>query len=107
MPLSKTALLTVGMIYALFFWNDWRLALFFVSGNRDLYPLQYYLYALLSNIAALNSGRVPSSAMAHIRLPAETARMAVTIITIGPIILLYPFIQRFFISNIMSGAVKE
>lgn len=106
LPLSKTALLTVGLMYALMYWNDWWHALLLVSGNRDLYPLQFYLYSLLSNIAALTTGQVAGLG-SRIRLPAETARMAVTIITIGPIILLYPFIQRFFIANIMSGAVKE
>ena len=106
LPLSTTALLTVGLMYALMYWNDWWLALMFTSGNRDLFPLQFYLYSLLSNIAALTTGQVQGLG-SRIRLPSETARMAVTIITIGPIILLYPFIQRFFIANIMSGAVKE
>ena len=44
---------------------------------------------------------------ANLRLPAETVKMAVTIITIGPILFLYPFIQRYFVQGIMTGAVKE
>ena len=106
LPLSTTALLTVGMMYALSYWNDWWHALMFIS-DRDLYPLQYYLYSIVSNVNAVSSGRVPSGAAASIRLPAETVKMAVTIITIGPIIFLYPFIQRYFIKGIMTGAVKE
>ena len=106
MPLSTTALLTVGMMYALNYWNDWWHALMFIS-DRNLYPLQYYLYSIVSNVNAISSGRVPAGAAASIRLPSETVKMAVTIITIGPIIFLYPFIQRYFIQGIMTGAVKE
>ena len=106
LPLSVTALLTVGLMYALNYWNDWWHALMFID-NRDLYPLQYYLYSIVSNVNAVSSGRVPAGAAANIRLPAETVKMAVTIITIGPIIFLYPFIQRYFVKGIMTGAVKE
>ena len=106
LPLSKTALLTVGMMYALSFWNDWWHALMFIS-DRNLYPLQYYLYSIVSNVNAISSGRIPPGAAASIRLPAETVKMAVTIITIGPIIFLYPFVQRYFVKGIMTGAVKE
>ena len=106
LPLSTTALLTVGMMYALTYWNDWWHALMFID-NRELYPLQYYLYSIISNVNAVSSGRIPSGAAANIRLPAETVKMAVTIITIGPILFLYPFIQRYFVQGIMMGAVKE
>ncbi len=106
MPLSKTALLTVGLMYVLSYWNNWWNALMFIS-NRDLYPLQYYLYSIVSNVNAISSGRVPSGAAASIRLPSETVKMAVTIITIGPILFIYPFVQRHFVNGIMAGAVKE
>ena len=106
LPLSITALLTVGLMYALCYWNDWWHALMFID-NRDLFPLQYYLYSIMSNVNAVSSGRIPSGAAANIRLPTETVKMAVTIITIGPIIFLYPFIQRYFVKGIMTGAIKE
>ncbi len=105
LPLSTTALLTVGLMYVLSYWNNWWNALMFIS-NRDLYPLQYYLYSIVSNVNAISSGRIPSGAAASIRLPSETVKMAVTIITIGPILFGYPFIQRYFVKGIMVGAVK-
>ncbi len=105
-PLSKTALLTVGLMYALQYWNDWWNALIFIN-KKKLFPLQYYLYSIISNVNAISSGRVPPGAAANITLPSETVKMAVTIITIGPIIFLYPFIQRYFVNGIMTGAVKE
>ncbi len=106
LPLSVTALLTVGLMIALNYWNDWWHALMFVE-DRNLFPLQFYLYQVVSNVNAVSSGRVPSGAAANLRLPAETVKMAVTIITIGPILFLYPFIQRYFVKGIMTGAVKE
>lgn len=105
-PLTKTGMMTVGMMYALAFWNDWWNALMFVN-DRDYFPLQYYLYNILSNVNAISSGRVPAGAAANIALPTETVKMAVTIVTIGPIIFLYPFVQKYFVNGIMTGAVKE
>ena len=105
-PLTKTGMMTVGMMYALNYWNDWWNALMFVN-DREYFPLQYYLYNILSNVNAISSGRVPSGAAANIKLPTETVKMAVTIVTIGPIIFLYPFVQKYFVNGIMTGAVKE
>lgn len=106
MPLCKTGILTVGLMYALQYWNDWWNALIFIT-DKKLYPLQYYLYNILSNVNAVSSGRVPTGAAAKIALPTETIKMAVTVITIGPIIFLYPFIQKYFVNGVMTGAVKE
>lgn len=106
MPLNKTGLLTVGLMICLQYWNDWWNALMFIR-EKSLWPLQYFLYNIMSNVNAVQSGRIPPSAIAHIKLPAETVKMAVTIITIGPILFLYPFIQRYFVQGIMTGAVKE
>lgn len=105
-PLSKTAILTVGMMYALQYWNNWWYALIFIN-DKDKFPLQYYLYSILSNVNAISSGRIPSGAAANIALPAETIKMAVTIITIGPILFLYPLVQKYFVQGIMTGAIKE
>lgn len=106
LPLCKTPMLTVGLMYALQFWNDWWNALMFIT-DKKLWPLQYYLYNILSNVNAISSGRVPAGAAANLKLPAETVKMAVTILTIGPIMFAYPFVQKYFVSGIMTGAVKE
>ena len=104
-PLTKTALLTIGFMYALNYWNNWWNALFFID-RKELFPLQYLLYNVLSNVNAIRGGRIPPG-VGSVRVPTETVKMALTIVTIGPIILLYPFIQKYFVSGIMSGAVKE
>lgn len=102
-PLSKTAVLTIGMFYAIQFWNDWWLPIMLVTNNK-LFPLQYYLFSLLTSAQALSSGT--SMNASNIRIPTETIKMATTIITLGPIIFLFPFIQKYFVKGIIIGAVK-
>ena len=104
LPLNKTAMLTVGMMYTLAYWNEWWNALMFID-DRKKRPLQFILYNVMSKITAVSSGKIPAGA--NIKLPTETMKMAVTIITIGPIIFLYPFVQKYFVDGIMTGAVKE
>lgn len=105
-PLTKTGMLTIGLMYALMYWNDWWNALMLVSDYK-LFPLQFYLYTILSNITAISSGKIPPSAKSGVTLPTETVKMAVTLLTIGPIVLLYPFVQKYFVQGIMQGGVKE
>lgn len=105
LPLSKTPMLTVALFYALQYWNDWWLAIMFIS-KQTLFPLQYYLYTIVSNVQALSSGQISSSAAASITLPSETVKMAVTVVAIGPIIFLYPLVQKYFVKGVMVGGVK-
>ena len=104
LPLNKTAMLTVGMMYTLGYWNEWWNALMFID-DRKKRPLQFILYNVMSKINAVSSGKIPRGA--NISVPTETMKMAITIITIGPIIFLYPFVQKYFVDGIMTGAVKE
>lgn len=103
-PLSKTALLTIGLLTSLKFWNDWWLAIMFIQ-KQELFPLQYYLYNIISNAQALATGAT-SNLSSKIALPTETVKMAATCVTIGPIILLYPFVQKYFVKGVIVGGVK-
>jgi putative aldouronate transport system permease protein len=107
MPLSKPALATVGLFIALMFWNDWWLGLMLLN-KAELQPLQLLLRTIQSNVQFLASSPEASQMMQMNggRLPSEGIKMAMCIITIGPIFLIYPFVQRFFIKGIMIGAVK-
>jgi len=103
-PLSVPVLAAVALFYGLGYWNDWWNAIMLVS-NRKLYPLQYMLFALQSNaqmLADLQSRGITSG----ITLPKESLKMATVIVTIGPILLLYPFLQRYFIKGLIIGSVK-
>lgn len=105
LPLSKPALATIGLFIALAYWNDWYNALLFIS-NSDLMPLQYYLYRLLGNMDGMRRAIMQSGAVVNFDLPTESLKMAMTIVATGPILLAYPFIQRYFVQGLTIGAVK-
>ena len=109
LPLVKPALATIGMFIALGYWNDWYKSMFYIN-NENLYSLQYYLYKIVNNIEAyktiLAQAGGGTSLGSTINMPSESLKMALTIIVTGPIILVYPFIQKYFVSGVTIGAVK-
>ncbi|WP_029192269.1 carbohydrate ABC transporter permease [Paenibacillus harenae] len=105
MPLSKPALATIGLFIALGYWNDWYNALLFIS-NENLMPLQYYLYKMLGNMDGMRRAMVSSGAVVTMNIPTESLKMAMTIVATGPILLAYPFIQRYFVQGLTIGSVK-
>lgn len=105
LPLSKPALATIGLFIALAYWNDWYNALLFIS-NSDLMPLQYYLYRLLGNMDGMRKAMMESGAVINFNIPTESLKMAMTVVATGPILLAYPFIQRYFVQGLTIGAVK-
>jgi len=109
LPLSLPVLATVGLFCTLNYWNDWFLSLLFIS-DTDMYTIQYRMYKVLLDIQYLSANASAYSALMagnpDFTMPGETARMAMAVIGIGPIIFAYPFFQRFFISGLTVGAVK-
>ena len=109
LPLVKPALATIGMFIALGYWNDLYNSMLFIN-NENLYSLQYYLYKIVNNIEAyktiLAQAGGGTSLGSTINMPSESLKMALTIIVTGPIILVYPFIQKYFVSGVTIGAVK-
>lgn len=106
LPLAKPGLATVGLFVALGYWNDWWLGLMFIENHR-LFPVQLLLRAIISNVQFLRSATASAvQSDASGILPAEGVKMATGLVTIGPIIFLYPFVQKYFIKGIIVGAVK-
>lgn len=107
LPLSTPSLATVGLFIALLYWNDWWLGLMLLN-KVELQPLQLLLRTIQSNVQFLATSERGAEIIRNTggRLPAEGIKMAVSILTIGPIIFVYPFIQRFFIKGLTLGAVK-
>ncbi|QGQ95140.1 carbohydrate ABC transporter permease [Paenibacillus psychroresistens] len=103
-PLSMPVLATVALFYGLGYWNNWFNAIMLID-KESLYPLQYLLYKLQSEISMINQMQGISST-GNLTVPKESFKMAIAIITIGPIVLLYPFLQRFIIKGLIVGAVK-
>jgi putative aldouronate transport system permease protein len=104
LPLCKAGLATIGLFVMLNYWNDWYLPLIYISDN-NLYNIQYVLYQIMSSIEFLKSAS-GFGANAIKNIPSETARMAIAVLAIGPIIFAYPFFQQYFIKGLTIGAVK-
>ncbi|MDR1532247.1 MAG: carbohydrate ABC transporter permease [Clostridiales bacterium] len=104
LPLAKPLLATLGLFSALGFWNDWYNCMLFID-DKDLYTLQYFLQEMLNSIENLRIVAEKSGIVVPV-LPTEAMKMAMTIVVTGPIIFVYPFIQRFFIKGLTIGSVK-
>jgi putative aldouronate transport system permease protein len=102
-PVSTPGIATVLLFYALTYWNDWWLAILFI--NHDYYhPLQMMIRELMSQINA--SQYVMGRSVYVTSMPAEGLKLATVCVTIGPIVLLYPLIQKYFVKGLTLGAVK-
>lgn len=104
-PLSKPILATIALFAAIGYWNDWWNSIMLVS-DTSLYPVQYLLMKLKSDINMMrnlqNSGFAGAAAMK----PAESLQMATVVITIAPILLFYPFLQKYIVKGLVIGSVK-
>ena len=103
-PLSKPVIATIGLFTALTYWNDWYNSMLFIN-NDQLYSLQYQLYKLLNDARVLRQLASEAGIVVD-TVPIESMKMALTVVVTGPIVLLYPFVQRYFIKGLTLGAVK-
>jgi len=103
LPLCLPVLATIGLFYALGYWNSWFNAVMLVEDSH-LYPLQYMLFMIRSTISMITA--LQSGARSNESLPGESLKMATVVITIGPIILLYPQLQKYFVKGLVIGAIK-
>ena len=105
LPMLKPALATVGLFLALGYWNEWYNSMLYLGSAVTYKPLQYYLYNIINQASALKSS-VAGANVSVSSLPSNTLKMATAVVATGPIIFLYPFVQKYFISGITVGAVK-
>jgi putative aldouronate transport system permease protein len=103
LPVLGPALATIGLFLALGYWNNWMSSSLFIN-DTSKYMLQFYLYNLLNRAQAIRDLALTSGIV--LEVPSESTKLAMTIIVTGPIILLYPFLQKYFVSGITVGAVK-
>lgn len=104
MPLLKSGIATITLFLALGYWNDWYNAMLYIN-DETKYPLQYMLYSLLQKTQALaNLAGKANVQMAD--LPSTSLKMAMAVVAIGPIILVYPFVQKYFVKGVTVGSVK-
>jgi len=103
LPIAKPGLVTIGLFYALSYWNEWFKAMLYID-NEKLITLQYLIMKVLRNTNFANT--VAGSVGISVNIPTYTVRMATVVVTIGPIIFLYPFLQKYFVKGLTVGGVK-
>lgn len=108
LPLSKPVLATIALFIAVGQWNSWFDSMLYAAGNRNLTTLQYELMKLLSS-ATSQGGSVNLDQYKNVTnlVTPVSIRAAITIVTAMPIVLLYPFLQKYFVTGFMIGGVKE
>lgn len=105
LPISLPGIATVGLFYALAYWNEWYKALLYIHTEWK-YPLQYLIMQIQKNIQYVQQNAANAGVVTEGLVPAETTQMATAVVTIGPIILLYPFLQKYFVQGLTVGSVK-
>ena len=105
LPMLKPALATIGLFLALGYWNEWYQSSLFLGSKVAVKPLQYTLYEVVNKIDALKNS-VAGQFVSIADIPQESVKMANAVLATGPIVLLDPFVQKYFISGITVGAVK-
>ena len=102
-PLCLPVLATIALFYAIGYWNNYFNAVMLIN-DQDNYSLQMLLFNIQSEITALSN--LSAGAMQTVNPPKESFKMATSVITMGPIIILYPFLQKYFVKGMVVGAVK-
>ena len=108
LPLLKPSLAAVGFMMATAYWNDWQNALMYITSDNKK-PLQLLLVNIQKSIEfLLNNNNVPASVRAAMGggIPQYSSTMATVIVVIGPIMIVYPFFQKYFIKGLTVGSVK-
>ena len=108
LPLSTPVLATTALFVSVAYWNDWWHGVMLLD-FADFRPLQVIILRIINNIRAIREAMsVPGSTITidMSQIPALSIRMAIVVVTIGPIILVYPFVQRYFIHGLTLGAIK-
>ena len=106
-PISLPGIATIGLFYALSYWNEWYKCLLYIDSNHSqYYTLQYLIQRILRQVNYAANQPAEAVGLNSITLPTYAYRMATVVVSTGPIILLYPFLQKYFVQGLTVGAVK-
>ena len=110
-PMAVPAIATIALFMAVNFWNDWQTGFLYIITNNDIMPIQLFLKRIEDEVeilanATMNMNHAEMSELQK-SLPSISIRMCLVVIVVLPILMTYPFFQRFFIQGITVGAVKE
>ncbi len=104
LPLGKPIIVTIGLFTGLSYWNDWTNGLYYITSSSML-SIQALLNKMIQDIQALSAMSTADSGKL-MSIPQVSIRMAIAFVAILPILVIYPFLQKYFASGIMLGAVK-
>ena len=105
-PLSKPMMATIALMVGLRYWNDWTNSLYYIN-EEDLYSIQAILNNMLTNIQFLASNtNMNMDASMLVSLPSVGIRMAIAVVGVLPILIVYPFFQKYFVKGIVVGGIK-
>lgn len=104
LPLGKPILVTIGLFTGLTYWNDWTNGLYYIN-KSNMFSIQTLLNRMIQDIQALAAQSTANSG-SLMQIPQVSIRMAIAFVAILPILVVYPFLQKYFASGIMLGAVK-
>jgi len=105
LPLSLPIMATIGLFNGIAYWNDWNNGLIYLS-DPMLFSIQNLLNQMIQNIEAIKTSSTAYGTSTAMDLPSETVRMAIAVVGIIPILVAYPFFQKYFVKGIAIGAVK-
>lgn len=106
-PLSKPMISTVALFSALAYWNDWINGIYYLPRRKDLYTIQNVLNSMMNNVQFLKENTLDAaSAQIVNQIPTQGVRMAIAVISVLPILMIYPFFQKAFVKGIVIGGVK-
>lgn len=105
-PLGKPILVTMGTFAGLTYWNDWTNGLYYVTRNKDVYNVQNLLNTMVSNIQYLASSSNSNVTSAAAAIPSTAIQMAIAFVAILPIMLIFPFFQKYYTKGLTLGGVK-
>lgn len=104
-PLSAPTIATISLFSAIVYWNDWVNGLYYLT-NPKYYGIQNLLIKIMNNVDFLKSGSANFLGLSNVKLPGTSVRMAMAVIGILPILIVYPFVQKYLIKGVVIGAVK-
>ena len=105
LPMALPILATLSLLIGLGYWNDWTNGLYYVTDER-LFSIQVLLTNIQRNLDALKQAAASGGSVHVSRLPSTAVRMALTVLGILPVMLAYPFLQKYFVKGISVGSVK-
>lgn len=107
LPLSKPGIATIGLFTMIAYWNDWFLGMLYMM-DQEKYPIQTLLWSMQNSLEFMKQSSVNALEYAEMaqNAPTDSGRMALTVLVVAPILLAYPFFQKYFVKGLTVGGVK-